>query len=114
MVKIVTHGATMRCTLGVMQARLSVTSQSFRKIAGALIATENDKVGIENIPGFGTCKCSYPNPPCVPSPTEWQQAAKLNAIAGMKKLTEASFCMCARGGRISFVDTGQNDFVQAE
>ena len=26
----------------------------------------------------------------------------------MKKLTEQSFCMCAKGGSISFVDTGSN------
>jgi len=26
----------------------------------------------------------------------------------MKKLTEQSFCMYAKGGRISFVDTGSN------
>ena len=26
----------------------------------------------------------------------------------MKKLTEQAFCMCTKGGRISFVDTGSN------
>ncbi|WP_369750533.1 hypothetical protein [Prevotella sp. C561] len=32
----------------------------------------------------------------------------------MKKLTEQSFCMCAKGGRISFIDTRSNFFVESE
>ena len=64
MVKIVTEGAIMCCTLGTWQAKLTVLSQSFRSISGALVATEEDKTGLNNIPGFGICKCSSPPPPC--------------------------------------------------
>ena len=32
----------------------------------------------------------------------------------MKKLTEQSFCMYAKGERISFIDTGSNSFVESE
>ncbi len=32
----------------------------------------------------------------------------------MKKLTEQAFCMCTKGGRISFIDTGSNSFVESE
>ena len=32
----------------------------------------------------------------------------------VKKLTEQSFCMCAKGGKISFIDTGSNSFVESE
>ena len=73
MVKIVTDGAIMCCTLGTGQAKLTVLSQSFRSISGALVATEEDKIGLNNIPSFGVCKCSSPNSPCLPQPQDWQQ-----------------------------------------
>ena len=69
MVKIVTDGAIMCCTLGTWQAKLMVLSQSFRSISGALVATEEDKIGLNDIPSFGVCKCSSPNPPCLPQTT---------------------------------------------
>ena len=69
--KIVTDGASMCCTLGSGQATLTVLSQSFRSISGALVATEEDKSGLDNISSFGVCKCSSPNPPCIPQPQGW-------------------------------------------
>ena len=60
MVKIVTDGASMCCTLGTGQATLTILSQSFRSISGALVATEEDEIGLINIPSFGVCKCSSP------------------------------------------------------
>ena len=114
MVKIVTDGAIMCCTLGTWQAKLTVLSQSFRSISGALVATEEDKIGLDNIPCFGVCRYCYPYPPCIPQPQGWQQTTQKDCINGMKKLTEQSFCMCAKGGRISFVDTGSNTFVESE
>ena len=97
----------MCCTLGTGQTKLTVLSQSFRSISGALVATEEDKIGLNNIP-------SSPNPPCIPQPQGWQQTTQKDSINGMKKLTEQSFCMCAKGGRISFIDTGSNSFVESE
>ena len=73
MVKIVTNGALMCCTLGTEEAKLTVLSQSFRSILGAFVATEEDKIGLNNIPSFGVCKCSSPNPLCTPQPQDWQQ-----------------------------------------
>ena len=108
MVKIVTGDAIMCCTLGTGQAKLTVLSQSFQSILGAFVATEKDKIGLINIQSLGVCKCSSPNPPCLPQPQGWQQTTKKDSNNGMKKLTEQSFCMCAKGGRISFVDTGSN------
>ena len=114
MVKIVTNGALMCCTLGTEQAKLTVLSQSFRSISGELVATEEDKSGLDNISSFGVCKCSSPNSPCLPQPQGWQQTTKKDSINGMKKLTEQSFCMYAKGGRISFIDTRSNFFVESE
>ena len=73
MSKIITHGATLRCTLGIKNSKLTVTSQTFRRIADALVGTEGDNKGMVNIPSFGVCKCSSPNPPCIPQPQGWQQ-----------------------------------------
>ena len=114
MPKIITHGATLHCTLGVKNSKLTVTSQTLRRIADAPVGTEADKDGMVNIPSFSICKCSSPNPPCITQPQGWQQTTKKDSINGMKKLTEQSFCMCAKGGRISFVDTGSNTFVESE
>ena len=114
MPKIITHGATLHCTLGVKESNLMVTSQTFRRIADALVVTEADNDGMVNIPSFSICKCSSPNPPCIPQPQGWQQTTQKDSINGMKKLTEQSFCMCAKGGRISFADTGSNSFVESE
>jgi len=50
MVKIVTGGAIMCCTLGTGQAKLTVLSQSFRSILGAFVATEEDEIGLDNSP----------------------------------------------------------------
>jgi len=52
MVKIVTDGAIMCCTLGTWQAKLMVLSQSFRSISGAFVATEEDEIGLDNSPIF--------------------------------------------------------------
>jgi len=50
MVKIVTGGAIMCCTLGTGQTKLTVLSQSFRSILGAFVATEEDEIGLDNSP----------------------------------------------------------------
>ena len=57
----------MYCSLGTEKPNLTVTSQTFRRIADALVGTEADKDGMVNIPSFSICKCSSPNPPCLPS-----------------------------------------------
>ena len=60
MPKIITHGATLHCTLGLKESNLMVTSQTFRRIANTLVGTEGDNNGMVNIPSFGVCKCSSP------------------------------------------------------
>ena len=58
----------MYCSLGKEKPNLTVVSQTFRRIADALVGTEGDNNGMVNIPSLGVCKCSYPNPPCIPPP----------------------------------------------
>jgi len=113
MAKLIVDGARMRCTMGAIEARIGVSSHAFVKVGGALVATEADKEGMKNIPTFGTCKCGWPNPPCIPQPQGWQQTSQGSRVNGAKKLTDASFCPCAKGGRISFCDAGENAFVES-
>ena len=63
MPKIITHGATLHCTLGVKNSKLTVTSQTFRRIADTLVGTEADKDGMVNIPSFSICKYCCPIKP---------------------------------------------------
>ena len=114
MAKLVVNNSQMQCSQGTDISAINISSQNIVAIAGEFVATEEDKIGVGNIPSFGVCKCSSPNPPCLPQPQGWQQTTKKDSINRMKKLTEQSFCMCARGGRISFVDTGNNTFVESE
>ena len=114
MAKLVVNNSQMQCSQGTDISAINISSQNIVAIAGEFVATEEDKIGVGNIPSFGVCKCSSPNPPCTPQPQGWQQTTQKDSFNGMKKLTEQSFCMCARGGRISFVDTGNNTFVESE
>ena len=114
MAKLVVNNSQMQCSQGTDISAINISSQNIVAIAGEFVATEEDKIGVGNIPSFGVCKCSSPNPPCIPQPQGWQQTTQKDSINGMKKLTEQSFCMCAKGGSISFVDTGSNTFVESE
>ena len=80
MAKIIVNGARMRCTLGTTEARIGVTSHTFVKVGGALVATETDKEPMVNIPTFGTCKCGWPNSLCIPQPQRWQQTAQSSGV----------------------------------
>lgn len=114
MEKLITESAQMECTLGAAPAKLLITSQTYYKISGKLVATEKDKITMVNIPSFGVCKCISPNPPCIPSPTKWNKVSQLTSANGSKVLLESSFCQCAKGGKISFVDTGGNNKVDSK
>ena len=114
MAKLVVNNSQMQCSQGTDISAINISSQNIVAIAGEFVATEEDKISVGNIPSFGVCKCSSTNPPCLPLPQAWQQTTKKDSINGMKKLTEQSVCMCAKGGSISFVDTGSNTFVESE
>lgn len=114
MPKIITNSAKMQCTLGASPVPIVETSHPFVKISGGIVATEMDKAPMVNIPTFGVCKCASPNPPCVPSPIAWQNTSAVHSINRSKSLTRDSYCMCAKGGKISFVDMGNNNHVDSK
>lgn len=111
---LVTEGSQMQCSLGTAPSKIKVTSQSFKKIDDELIATQGDKEGMSNIPSFSNCKRAWYRPACKPNPIQWEGVAEKQALEGQKKLTKDSTCQCSFGGTISFVDTGTNNFVDAE
>ena len=106
MAKIIVNGARMRCTLGTTEARIGVTSHTFVKVGGALVATETDKEPMVNIPTFGTCKCGWPNSPCIPQPQRWQQTAQSSGVNGAMKLTTPLFASVRRVGASRFMIPG--------
>ena len=114
MAKLVVNNSQMQCSQGTDISAINISSQNIVAIAGEFVATEEDKISVGNIPSFGDCKCSSPNPPCLPQPQGWQQITKKDSINEMKKLTEQSFCMYAKGEGISFIDTRSNFFVESE
>lgn len=108
------NGAKLVCTNGSAPNQIQVTSQTFTNIKGSLVATEQDKVGMVNIPSFGSCRKGIYPTPCTPSPVKWQNTTIKENINQMKILKKDSFCMCSQGGRISFTDTGINQFTDSE
>lgn len=114
MEKTVVDNSSMQCSLGTKPTNIKVTSQAHSKIEGSLIATEQDKEGIINIPTFGNCKCVWYQPTCVPKPIDWQNISNTNKINGLGKLTKNSQCQCSKGGLITFIDSGSNTFDDVE
>jgi len=114
MEKTIVDNSLMQCSLGTKRSQLKVTSQQYSKIQGSLVATEQDKEGIVNIPTFGNCKCVWYHPTCVPKPIGWQNTSKTNKVDRLEKLTKNSQCQCSKGGLITFVDSGSNTFGDIE
>jgi len=110
----IVQGAQMSCTLGSATAQILVTSQLFVQIENKLVATEEDKLSVINIPPFGTCKRGIFPPPCIPALQNWQNTTLKDNINGYKKLTKESFSICSQGGCVTFMDTGINTFVDSE
>lgn len=111
MPKDIVQGALMQCDKGVSPVPLLVTSQTACFIQNKLQATEKDCT-ITNIPSFGKCNINPLLPcPCIPQPIAWQNTSPFT-IQNCKELTDASFCMCAKGGKISFLHAGQ-EFVKS-
>ncbi|MBL4745917.1 MAG: DUF4280 domain-containing protein [Flavobacteriaceae bacterium] len=102
---LVCHGADCECQFGTTPDKLSVSTITKHYINDSegeekLIAT-NKEIGLPfEKKTFGTCKFSYPNKPCIPNITEWQDfydkiSYKEN---GGNPLLEGSKSICAIAG----------------
>lgn len=102
----ITEQAKLICDKGTAPAQLKVTSQNFCKADNKLIATEMDKQANTNIPAFGSCSIMQKD--CQPLPTSWANTTIKDSINELKILTEASFCSCSLGGKISIIHKGHS------
>ena len=112
----ITDTAKMKCTAGTIETSLVVTSQTHDSVNNKLQATEEDKQANVNIMPFGQCKLKPTTSgylPCMPAPIKWENTS-FSTIDGKKELNSASCIQCAIGGKITFTDTGGNDFVSSE
>ena len=102
-----TETALLLCDKGAKPSQLKVTSQTFSKANGKLIATEQDKQAETNIPNFGVCAITHSK--CTPAILKWDKTTEKDSINNFKILTEESTCQCTIGGKISIKDKGHTE-----
>ncbi|RVU89850.1 DUF4280 domain-containing protein [Flavobacterium columnare] len=99
-----TENGLLVCNKGTKPSQLKVTSQTFSRVEGKLIATEEDKHPETNILSFGVCTIT--NNKCTPTITKWENTTEKDSINNCKILTEESTCQCFIGGKISVEHKG--------
>lgn len=107
MKEVLTENSILRCSKSLVPSVLKVTSQSFNKIEGLLIATEADNKKMENILPFGNCLQCNPSVPCVPEPIKGILYQMFSLWGDNKCLTAKSTIQCAKGGEISILQVIQ-------
>jgi hypothetical protein len=107
----ITEEAIILCDKGVKPSQLKVTSQTFSKVEGKLIATEQDKQPEINIPSFGVCAITKSK--CISAIIKWDKTTQKDTINNYKILTEESTCQCSVGGKISVQDKGHTEKHEA-
>ena len=93
-------GSMLKCSFGAAPSPLIVTSCPKHFVGGKPVATEADK-GAANIVTFGACTVT-PTVPCKPILTQWMRTHTQLKFNGKAVLTDESFIMCSKGGRITF------------
>jgi len=99
------EGGQLECTLGTAPGEMVVTSQQKLTIKHKLKATSEDKAF--KPPFFGSCKCSSPNPPCLPVLKEWKHTSKKSRMGDKTFVMKNSQIQCSKGGMITVKDVGQ-------
>jgi hypothetical protein len=131
LLKLVAHGATLKCDKGTITCPLVVTRPEYN-VDGMAIANVDDHQPITNINGFGMCT-EMANPqvaaataaaagtltpmPCLPViPSPWSPGAEFiyQEVAGasVRALTDNSKCQCNWGPEISIEDPATDLQVQ--
>ncbi|GIM54295.1 DUF4280 domain-containing protein [Capnocytophaga cynodegmi] len=100
MKEVLTENSILRYSKSLVPSVLKVTSQSFSKVEGLLVATEADNKKMENILSFGNCLQCNPSVPCVPEPIKWDTLSDVFIVGSNKCLTVKSTIQCAKGGEI--------------
>lgn len=126
----VCSGATMTCTFGDKQSKITVYPDRTVFLTGQPMANISDHTSLYNIAPFGKCHTTkYPATgsataanhgrltpmPCIPGTmTNWQQGKDDYIIKGDPALLKSSFCRCCYGGVITITDDGQKDTGKAD
>lgn len=99
-------GALMQCDKGTLPSSLYVPPRS-PTLAGKPWCNTNDRDPILNKFNFGVCAITQKPCPATCRPTQWLDVHKSLEIAGRPALLDCSSIMCAVGGRITFLTSGQ-------
>ena len=120
----VCSGATMKCSMGTSQARLTVLPSRTVFLTGQPMANISDHLSMVNLAPFGRC-CSLGFPatasataanhgsltpmPCMHNtPFPWMGGKNDYIVKGDPALLKSSTCQCIWGGTISIIDEGQH------
>ena len=119
----VCSGATMRCTMGTSQARLTVLPIRTVFLTGKPQANISDHISFVNLGAFGRCRSlGFPATaaataaahgkltpmPCMHNtPFPWMGGKNDYIVKGDPALLKSSTCQCMWGGTISLVTDGQ-------
>lgn len=119
----VCSGATMRCSFGTSQAKLTVYPDRTVFLTGEPMANISDHISLYNIARFGRCRTvTFPPTgaatsahhghltpmPCVPGTySEWLNGKTDVIVKGKDALLKSSYCKCCYGGIITITKDGQ-------
>lgn len=120
----VCSGATMRCSMGTSQAKLTVLPSRTIFLTGQPMANISDHLSMVNLAPFGRCRSlGFPATasataaahgkltpmPCMHNtPFPWMGGKNDYIIKGDPALLKSSTCSCMWGGTISITDDGQH------
>ena len=119
----VCSGATMKCTMGTSQAKLTVLPSRTVFLCGQPMANISDHLTMVNLAPFGRCRSlGYPATaaataaahgkltpmPCMHNtPMPWVLGKPDYLVQGKPALLKTCTCTCMWGGMISLVSDGQ-------
>ena len=99
-------GALLLCDKGTTPCPLSVPPR-WPVLGGRPWCNTNDSDPIINQLNFGVCALTQKPCPLTCQPTQWQDVQTSVDVAGRPALLDCSYIMCAVGGRITFLTSGQ-------
>ena len=121
----VCSGATMKCSMGTSQAKLTVLPTRTVLLTGQPMANISDHLSMVNLAPFGRCRSmGFPATasataaaqgtltpmPCMHNtPFPWMGGKNDYTIKGDPALLKSSTCQCMWGGTISLVTDGQTN-----
>lgn len=120
----VCSGATMKCSMGTSQAKLTVLPSRTVFLTGQPMANISDHLSMVNLSPFGRCRSlGFPATasataanhgtltpmPCMHNtPFPWMGGKNDYIVKGDPALLKSSTCQCMWGGTISIIDDGQH------